>query len=349
MIEINGKACSFEKGDTVLDVARANGIDIPTLCHLKDTTPTGACRICLVEADGANNLIPSCDTHACEGMKIQTHSERVVAARKGILELLLSSGDHYCLLCESNGDCELQDLSIEYKADGRCLPETGRKSSVEDPDALILRDFSKCIHCGRCVKACNEIQMHDVLSFGHEEGSPKIFAGDNETLRESDCRFCGECVQACPTGALLEKKALGKGKVRDEQKVRTTCPYCGVGCQLWLHVRDDKIVKVTGVDEGLPNKGRTCVKGRFGYDFIYNKDRLTKPLIKQQNGEYKEAEWDETLDLIASKFQTFIDESGADSVAGISCARSINEDNYQMQKLFRTVFRTNNIDHCART
>lgn len=348
MITINNQQYRLGEDDTILGVARANGIDIPTLCHLKGATPIGACRICLVEVDGANNLVTACNTPARDGMNIQTHSQRVTSARKGILELLLSSGDHHCILCNANGNCQLQDLAVEYRADSRSLPQTGSHSCFEDDNALILRDVSKCIHCGRCVKACNEIQVNGVLRFGHEDGRPKIFAGDNQTLQESDCVFCGECVQACPTGAMEERKSRFVGKVRDERKVRTTCPYCGVGCQLWLHVRDDKIVRVTGVEDAKPNKGRTCVKGRFGYDFIYNKDRLTTPLIKG-NGEFREAGWDEALDLIADKFGGFIAESDPDSVAGISCARSVNEDNYQMQKLFRTVFRTNNIDHCART
>ena len=261
MITINNRQYEFREGDTLLDIANDNSLNIPTLCHLKDTAPTGACRMCVVEVEGASMLLPSCNTPAREGMEVKTHSDRVVSARKGILELLLSSGDHHCILCNSNGNCELQDLAVEYKADSRSLPQTGCPSHMEDDNALILRDSSKCIHCGRCVKACNEIQENGVLQFGHENGRPKIFAGDNQTLKESDCVFCGECVQACPTDALSERKSRFVGKVRDEKKVRTTCPYCGVGCQLWLHVRDDRIVRVTGVDDGLPNKGRTCVTG----------------------------------------------------------------------------------------
>jgi formate dehydrogenase major subunit len=167
-------------------------------------------------------------------------------------------------------------------------------------------------------------------------------------LQDSNCVFCGQCVQVCPVGALTEKKAKGKGRSYSTKKVRTTCPYCGVGCQLYLHMKGDQIVKITGVEEGSPNKGRTCVKGRFGYDFIYSKDRLTSPLIKE-NGEFREASWDEALDLVANKFKQIISESGPDAIAGVSCARSINEDSYQMQKLFRAVIGTNNIDHCART
>jgi formate dehydrogenase major subunit len=348
MITLNDRLVTYEDGQTILEVAQANGLHIPTLCHLQGTQPTGACRICLVEIEGAKDLITSCNTKAHDGMVIQTHSRRVIAARKGILELLMNSGDHNCFNCNVNGRCELQDLALEYGVDNRSLHHPRFDYGIIDDNELITRDATKCIHCGRCVKACNEVQVNNVLNFGMDGRRPLIFAGDNETLAHSDCVFCGQCVQACPTGALTERKHLHEGHLRDEKKIRTTCPYCGVGCQLWLHLRDDKIVRVTGVEDGLPNKGRTCIKGRFAYDFIHSRKRLTKPLIKDGEG-YREAEWGEALDLIAEKFGGFIAESGPDSVAGISCARSVNEDNYQMQKLFRSVFGTNNIDHCART
>ena len=150
-------------------------------------------------------------------------------------------------------------------------------------------------------------------------------------------------------GALTEKKAKGMGRPWETQKIRTTCPYCGVGCQQLLHVKDGRIAKVTAVEGAEPNQGRLCVKGRFGYDFLYSEERLKTPLIRQENGELKEASWDEALDLVASKFKGIIEKHGSDAVAGVSCARSINEDSYQMQKLFRAVFKSNNIDHCART
>lgn len=165
------------------------------------------------------------------------------------------------------------------------------------------------------------------------------------------CTHCGECLQICPTGALSAKKAWGLSTKEDQlERVRTTCPYCGVGCQQELVVKDGRIIWVDGVEEAEPNKGSLCVKGRFGYDFIYSeKERLTDPLIRQADGSYKKASWDEALDLIAEKFGQAIKDYGPGSVAGVSCARSINEDSYQMQKLFRAVFKTNNIDHCART
>ena len=170
------------------------------------------------------------------------------------------------------------------------------------------------------------------------------------SVDETRCTHCGECVQACPTGALTAKKSYGLAVREDKiDTVRTTCPYCGVGCQLNLSVKDGRIIEVNGVEDGSPNKGSLCVKGRFGYDFIYSKERLTEPLIRRQDGSFRTASWDEALDLIASKFSEAIENHGPDAVAGVACARSINEDNYQMQKLFRAVFKTNNIDHCART
>lgn len=385
-ITINGHVCTFEQGETILEVATANQIDIPTLCHLKGTTPTGACRICIVEIDGRKDLVTSCTTPATEGMMIRTESPRVIAHRKAILELMLNSGNHNCAigsskdddwtafqmatltndqmegrpyedsLCPAWGDCELQNLAYRYQVKGgaKGTSETALTEPPELSNPFIVRDATRCILCGRCVAACNQVQVNRAIDFGYRGSEGKIIAGTDVPLMESDCVFCGECVQSCPVGALVEKKALGKGRPWETKKVRTTCPYCGVGCQLNLHVKDQKIVKVTGVEDGAPNKGRLCVKGRFGYDFIYSEERLKTPLIRDvdangKKGELRPASWDEALDLVANKFTEIIENHGPDALAGVSCARSISEDSYQMQKLFRAVFKTNNIDHCART
>jgi NADP-reducing hydrogenase subunit HndD len=371
---INGREVAFDTGETILDVARNNDIRIPTLCHLKGATPTGACRICVVEVQNARTLLAACSTPAAPDMVVRTDSPKVVKARKMILELMLSSGHHNCAtanaadngewtefqlqvqqadasdaLCPVWGECKLQSLAYEYQVTGGSYAPSDIDFPHELANPLIIRDFSRCILCGRCVQACNEIQVNRAISFGYRGSDAKIVAAGDRPLADSECVFCGECVQVCPVGALVEKKARNQWRPWKTEKIRSTCPYCGVGCQQWLHVQDGKIVKVTGVEEARPNQGRLCVKGRFGYDFIYSKDRLKTPLIRNEDGTFREAAWDEALDLVADKFKQIIDESGPDALAGVSCARSISEDSYNMQKLFRAVFKTNNIDHCART
>jgi predicted molibdopterin-dependent oxidoreductase YjgC len=303
----------------------------------------------MVEVEGARTLLPACTTAATPGMVIKTESARVNAARQMVLELLLASGNHNCLICEANGACELQGLAYRYQVPTPSFANPpDAVYDLEDNKNLIRRDFSKCIMCGRCVRACNEKPVNQAISIGYRGAHNKIVTRSGHAYSDSDCVFCGECVQACPVGGLLELKAIGKARSWETRKVRTTCAYCGVGCQLWLHVKNGEIVKVTGVEGGAPNKGRLCVKGRFGYDFIYSPERLTRPLIKT-DGEFLEASWDEALDLVADKLKATIAKHGPDAVAGVSCARSINEDSYQMQRLFRAVIGTNNIDHCART
>jgi len=349
-ITINGQVFDLKSGDTILEVASRNGVRIPTLCYYRKVHPTGSCRICMVEIEGARNLMPACTTPASDGMVVETDTSKVHQVRKMNIELMLAFGKHDCMVCEKNGDCVLQKLAYDYGVERVRIDSTFEPHPIDDANPFIVRDPAKCVMCGRCVQACNEIQVNGAINFGNRGLAAKIVTMNDRPMLdpESECVFCGECVQACPVGALTEKKSIGKGRAWDVKKIRTTCPYCGVGCQLWLHVNNGKIVKVTGVDNAEPNDGRLCVKGRFGFDFIYSSERLKTPLIKE-NGEFREASWDEALDLVADKFKESIDKYGPDSVAGVSCARSINEDSYQMQKLFRSVFKTNNIDHCART
>ena len=370
---INRREAVFEPGRTILEVAAENGIRIPTLCHLKDADPTGICRICVVEVEGRDRLLPSCATPAADGMVIRTDSPKVRTARKTILEMLLASGQHNCFVtdldpdkwtdyqldamgrawhqvtCVAWGNCLLQDLVVEYGVRPEMVePKPCGEVPLDDEQPLIVRDFARCIQCGRCVAACNEVQINLAIPYpyGRREDRPQP-QGWYPLADYDKCTHCGECVQACPVGALFEKRSFGLALEKELHRVKTTCAYCGVGCQIWLHIKEGKIIKVTGVENGVPNRGRLCVKGRFGFEFVHSGERLTRPLIKE-NGSFRETSWDEALDLVARRFMEIKKEHGGDSLAGLSSARVTNEENYLMQKLVRAGFGTNNVDHCAR-
>ena len=370
-ILINGNSFSCEPGETILEVARRNSVDIPTLCHLKGATPTGACRMCVVEVKGARSLVAACASPVAPNMEVQTETPKVIEARRMVLQLLLSSGNHNCAvsgstannwtefqlnvikaeqdteLCPVWGDCRLQDLAFRYQVTGERFEPNEAVYPMETANPFIMRDFSRCIQCGRCVQACNEVQVNQAIHFGYRGAATKIVAAGDRPYINSDCVFCGECVQACPVGALVEKDARYEARPWETRKVRTTCSYCGVGCQLYLHVKENRVVKVSGVEEAAPNYGSLCVKGRFGFDFIHSPDRLKTPLIKE-NGAFREVSWDEALDLVADKLGKIKAEHGADTIGFLTSARITNEENYIAQKFARAVVQTNNVDHCAR-
>ena len=370
-ITINGNPLPFDDGETILEVARRNSIEIPTLCYLKGTMPHGACRICVVELEGAEKLRAACETPAIGNMVVETESPRVVEARKSIIELMLSSGNHNCAisgfsgqswesfqlqvqkdddaeeLCPVWGDCRLQDLAYRYQVVGSEALATQSPYPMETVNPFIIRDFSRCIQCGRCVKACRDVQVNNAIDFGFKSADTKIVTPGDKPLKDSDCVFCGECVQVCPVGALVEKDARYQVRPWETKQVKTTCTYCGVGCQMYLHVRDNKVVKVSGAEDVPPNFGSLCVKGRFGFDFVNDPDRLTTPLIKE-NGSFREASWDEALDLVAQRLGQIKEQSGPDSIGVLTSARMSNEENYLANKFTRAVLKTNNIDHCAR-
>ncbi len=342
-LTIDGKNISAPEESTILQAAKSAGIRIPTLCFHERLKPIGSCGLCVVEVEGNTTPVASCETPVSEGMSVTTSSDRLFSMRQDILKALLVHHPLDCPICDKAGECMLQDLVIEHGITGVEAPAPTTKFTEPYTTTFLKSWPERCVLCLRCVKACTEIQGHFALSVTEGPDGKRI------SYDQDKCVSCGECIQLCPTGALVEKKSGLRWRTWEiEDKIRTTCPYCGVGCQQLLHVKNGKIVKVTGVEGAEPNQGRLCVKGRYGFDFIYSGERLKTPLIKE-NGRFREASFDEAINLVATRFQEIIAESGPDAIGGLACSRSINEDSYQMQKLFRAVIGTNNIDNCART
>jgi formate dehydrogenase major subunit len=349
-LTIDGRPVAARPGQTLLEVARENGWYVPSLCYHPKVGQAGLCRSCVVEVEGMDGLQTSCMQEARDGMAVGTDTEFVLEARRMNVDLLLSAGVHDCLTCEATGQCELQDAAYRLGVDRPSFPLDEAPLPVDSSSPFIVHDPNKCIHCFRCIKACNDLVVNEVLDMGYRGNQSIVICDTDLPMGKSTCVHCGECVQLCPTGALIEKKALGSGRVWELDRVRTTCAYCGVGCQVELHVdrSANRIVKITGVESVPPNDGMLCLKGRFGYEFPSSPDRLTTPLIRR-NGRLEPAGWNEALDYTARKLNEIRDRHGPDAFGMIACGRSTNENNYAAMKFARAVVGTNNVDHCART
>lgn len=424
---INGQRVDAADGATILDAARAAEIDLPTLCWYPKLPTVGNCRICVVSVEGEDKLLPACAATVAEGMRVETESAAALDARRGVLQMLLERypADHLINGGRAEPRNEFEEYVVRYGVTPRAVAahELSLRQGDERPgDPMISHDMSLCILCTRCVRACEDIQVVGVLDVAYRGEGAQIVVGADGDPDKAACTWCGECVRVCPTSAIFEvmpRERFGESRVAADRVVRSICPYCGVGCQIDLHVKDNEIARVTSptFEETTPNDGSTCVKGRFGYDFTQHRDRLTKPLIRKgwvrrggrwiwegatgaarrggpwqsmtEEGRgdkpaappraigkrirdlslleritadvrdrattpetwyqpFREATWDEALELVTQELTRIHADHGPDAMAVFQSAKCSNEENYLLQRLFRGAFGTNNVDHCTR-
>ena len=352
---LNGKSVAAPADQTILETAQEHGIEVPRLCFMKGMRADGNCRTCMVEIKGERVLAPSCCRYPKDGMEITTDSQRAVISQKMSLELLLSDVPETTYTLNSELDLWAKKLGIGKPRFG------ARPQPVEDlSHPAMAVNLDACIQCKRCVRACREEQVNDVIGYAFRGGKSKIVFDFDDPMGNSTCVACGECVQACPTGALMPAREVGT--IRPDKTVDSVCPYCGVGCQLTYNVKDNKILYVQGKD-GPANSSRLCVKGRYGFDYVQHRHRLTKPLIRKPgvpkhkdftvdpenwHEVFREATWEEALEAAAKGLRDIRDQHGKRALAGFGSAKGTNEEAYLFQKLVRTGFGSNNVDHCTR-
>ncbi|MEE9201722.1 MAG: formate dehydrogenase subunit alpha [Dehalococcoidia bacterium] len=368
-LTIDGQEVTAPKGATVLDVARGAGIYIPTLCHHPHLEAYGGCRLCIVEIEKMRGLPTSCTTPAAQDMVVSTKTPQLEELRRQVLEMVYTEHPHACLLCwkkercrsfevcqrtpsvtmhcvycPKNYRCELQDVSDYVNMERRAMPLTYhyRDMPLQNEDPFIVRDFNLCILCGRCVRVCQDVRVNGCLAFTYRGSQAIVGTAFGRPYKESGSEFCGACVDICPVGAIMERDFNYQGF--PDKRVNTTCPYCGVGCQLILEVKGDRLMRSIPDPDGIANKGQACVKGRFGLvEVVHHPQRLTTPLVRRE-GELVPATWDEALDEVARGLSQFKPEE----IAVFGAGKCTNEDNYVIQKLARAVLGTNHVDHCAR-
>ena len=324
---------------------------VPTLCDAPNLDPFGSCRVCSVEValeeNGPTRTMASCHSPVAEGQYLFTSTEEVKKLRKNIVELVLTDHPLDCLTCEVNGNCELQSVAAQVGIREVRYPEgeqhLQREKDLSHP--YMTSDLSKCINCYRCVRACDEVQGQFVLSMAGRGFDSHIIKGLDQSFMDSDCVSCGACSQACPTSAISD--IFQSKAIRATETTRTICTYCGVGCNLEVATSNGEILSITAPYDAEVNQGHTCLKGRYAFKFYDHPERLDAPMIKR-NGRFEKVSWEEVYDHITQKFKHYKSEYGPDSMAGISSSRCTNEENYLMQKFFRAVVQTNNIDGCAR-
>jgi len=361
---LNGKDVEAQPGETIWQVADRLGIEVPHLCYSPEPgyRADGNCRACMVEIEGERVLAASCIRKPTEGMVVNTASERAKKNRELVFELLIA--DQPKRETSHDPDSKFWNWADKVGVDASRFP-AGTKPKADNSHSAMAVNLDACINCNLCVRACREVQVNDVIGMAYRGHGAKVSFDFDDPMGDSTCVACGECVQACPTGALMEAALLddkGSRTVYADRVVHSLCPFCGVGCQTEVHVKDDKIVQVDG-RPGPGNENRLCVKGRFGFDYIHHEGRLTKPLIRRddapkdwqmrlKDGEwqtvFREATWEEALDRAANGLKAAYEAHGPKGLAGFGSAKGSNEEAYLFQKLIRTAFHTNNVDHCTR-
>ena len=363
--ELDGQQIEARVGETIWQVAKRQGNEIPHLCHSPqpDYRPDGNCRACMVEIEGERVLAASCKRTPSIGMKVKSASPRAVAAQKMVMELLVA--DQPARETSHDPDSKFWHWAEKVGVTESRFPASERWQRDASHPAMSV-NLDACIQCGLCVRACREVQVNDVIGMAYRNHDAKIVFDFDDPMGESTCVACGECVQACPTGALMPSVLLdenhnGRATYAD-RKVDSLCPFCGVGCQVTYQVKDEKVIYAEGRD-GPANHNRLCVKGRFGFDYIHHPHRLTKPLVRLPNAKkdsndqvdpanpfthFREASWEEALDIAARGLVKIRDEKGFKALAGFGSAKGSNEEAYLFQKLVRTGFGSNNVDHCTR-
>jgi len=353
--ELNGRKIKAKSSQTLIEIAKHEGIEIPHLCYKSGMESVGNCRACVVEIEGERVLAPSCCRYPSENMKVQTDSARALVSQKMVLELLQS--DMPSTAYTLNNELDQWSLAMSL---GKPRYEPRPKVQQDATHAAITVNLDACIQCTRCVRACRDEQVNDVIGFAFRGAHSQVVFDMDDPMGDSTCVGCGECVQACPTGALMPAQEVGL--VKADRLVDSLCPYCGVGCQLTYHVKDNKILFVQGRD-GPANHGRLCVKGRYGFDYAHHPHRLTQPLIRRDDAPkrgdfvmepnrvmefFRVATWEEALSRAGGGLKTIRDKYGKKSLAGFGSAKGSNEEAYLFQKLVRTGFGSNNVDHCTR-
>ena len=362
---LDGQTVTARPGETIWQVARRQGRVIPHLCHteMQDYRPDGNCRLCMVEVEGERTLAASCIRQPHSGMAVHSASRRAEASRSTVLELLVADQPPEAKAHTSSS--ELWNWARMMGIESSRYPRHGSAPASDLSHPAMAINLDACIHCNRCVRACREIQVNDVIGMAWRGRESRIVFDFDDPMGESTCVACGECVQSCPTGALMEKSLVddnGIGRPGPAKEVDSVCPYCGVGCQITYQVDEDRIVAVKG-KEGPANHGRLCVKGRFGFDYINDPQRLTRPLIRRDDApkgadewvdpsnpftHFRAADWDEALAVAVSGLAAIRDGHGGHALAGFGSAKGSNEEAYLFQKLVRTGFGSNNVDHCTR-